>query len=625
MTTETIYLVLPELVLLVLAVLVYVAGAFVEARKGWGWIAAGAIALSAAVLTWQGILPLPAAEGQGEGSAAAAAVADDDSGATDSHDPDRDQWPQLYKAGVASQRVSDSSARGSAAEGPVTADPLARYVRWLALVFGILLVLQVSHPRAAAGMPEYLGSLLLIITGLMLTTVAQDLVLLFVALELISIPTYIVLYLGRIPKRGQAPRDGVFVAETSAGARSQSPFWGSRDAAAQEAAAKYFFLSILASAMLLYGFAFLYGAAGSTDLGAVRRALAGQGTPAQFPALTRVAMVLVVAGLSFRLAAVPFHFYAPDVYQGTTYANGALLSVVPKAAALVALVRLVAIAMSAAPGIEAYAWRAALALSVLTMTLANVVGLWQDNLRRLLAYSSIAQAGYMLVGLAAGLATLGSASRWDGLSAMLFYLAAYAPPTLGSFAVLAYLGRPVQPLVAVDELAGLGRTRPLAAAVLSLFMFSLAGIPPLAGFWGKLLVFGSAFAAGTNGVAAGASLQPWFIGLAVIGVLNAAVAATYYLRVVAVMYFRTPLATPRAQGGPGPWAAAWICAVLVVAVGVYPGGLLRESNRASPTAVGAGHGLLSGGNPCYTGRYANHGHRVAAAAQQHRAADLRAR
>jgi NADH-quinone oxidoreductase subunit N len=297
-------------------------------------------------------------------------------------------------------------------------------------------------------------------------------------------------------------------------------------------------------------------------------------------------MLLVFAGLGFKIAAVPFHFYAPDVYQGTTHLNAALLSVVPKAAGLIVLVRIM-VPSGASPLADAYLWRIALGLSVLTMTLGNVLALWQDNLRRLLAYSSIAHAGYMLIGLAVGLAGTGAAGAWDGLAGLLFYLCVYAAATLGTFAALAYLGSQRQQLDAVDELAGLGRTHPLVATMMALFMFSLAGIPPLAGFWGKFLLFASALnvdrAAGTED-----GRQAWFVALAVIGVMNAAVAAAYYLRVVAVMYFRAPLAVRKAEGGAGPWCAAVACSILVIVLGLWPGPLMRESNCASPTAAVGG-------------------------------------
>jgi NADH-quinone oxidoreductase subunit N len=266
------------------------------------------------------------------------------------------------------------------------------------------------------------------------------------------------------------------------------------------------------------------------------------------------------------------------VYQGATHANAAFLSVLPKAAGLIALVRL---ALGAMPGSEPYGWRIALGLAVASLIVGNVLALWQDNLRRLLAYSSIANAGYLLLGLAAGLATAGRAARWDGIAAMLFYLAVYAAATLGTFAALIYLGGEGKEVESVEELAGLGRTRPAVAATIAVLMFSLAGLPPLAGLWGKLLIFASALAVPAD---AEGGLRWWFLAAAVVGVLNAVVGAVYYLRIVAVMYFRPPLAAPKARGPAAAWLAALACAAVVLALFVYPLPLMRASQTASPTA-----------------------------------------
>lgn len=484
MSAETVQLLIPEIVLLAVAVLIYMGGAFVDSQKAWSWLAGGGILLAAIALYAQGEAP---------------------------------------------------------SAGPVAADSLGLFARWLALAAGGLFVLLTSRPLAGGGTPEYVGSLMLAVAGLMLACCARELVLLFLGLELISIPTYILLFLGR------------------------------RDGHSQEAAAKYFFLSILASAMVLYGFAFLYGATGTTDLGRMHERLdVAYGLQSVFGLL---AMILILAGLGFKVAAVPFHFYAPDVYQGTTHANAAILSVMPKAAGLIVLGRIVVLTMpSADPHIV-------VVLAVLTMTFGNLMALWQQNVRRLLAYSSVAHAGYMLIGLAVALGVPGGSEGpggFNGLGAMLFYLCVYAVATIGTFAALDYLGRRDAQLDGVDELAGLGRSRPLAAAAVAVFMFSLAGIPPLAGFWGKLTLF-----LGALGVdRAAAAGESWFVALAVIGVLNAAVAAAYYLRIVAVMYFRTPLAAPKAQGGAGKWCAVVACAVLTIALGLMPRPLLNESNRA---------------------------------------------
>jgi NADH-quinone oxidoreductase subunit N len=233
------------------------------------------------------------------------------------------------------------------------------------------------------------------------------------------------------------------------------------------------------------------------------------------------------------------------------------------------------------PGMETYAWRIVLIVSVATMTVGNVLALWQEDLRRMLAYSSIAQAGYMLIGLAVALATGNATGEWNGIGAMGFYFVSYAAATIGAFAVLEYLGRPGRSLDGIEELAGLAQTRPEAAAMLAVCMFSLAGVPPLVGFWGKLLLFGSAlYVVPTAGVT-----PIWFVVLAIVGALNAAVAAAYYLRVVAVMYFRTPLATPRAEGGAGAWWAAVLSVLLVIVMSVRPGPWMAQAARSSPQPV----------------------------------------
>jgi NADH-quinone oxidoreductase subunit N len=220
------------------------------------------------------------------------------------------------------------------------------------------------------------------------------------------------------------------------------------------------------------------------------------------------------------------------------------------------------------------------------MTVGNVIALWQDNIRRLLAYSSIANAGYMLIGLAAAFASAGSigeAAKLDGIGALLFYLAVYALATTGVFAALTYLGGEGKQIDGVDELAGLGRTHPLTALAIAIFMFSLAGLPPLAGFWGKLSLFYTALNVGREPDGA-SPLRAWFLFLAVAGALNAAIAAAYYLRIVSAMYFRPSLATPRGKGGMGAAIAAGGCAMLVVLVGAFPGPLTARSGEASQAA-----------------------------------------
>jgi NADH-quinone oxidoreductase subunit N len=505
-TVDTVRLLIPELILVLVAVWVYVGGAFSEGRGAWAW---GALL--------------------GLGFVGYALYAQD--AALGIFDP----------AAVASQ------------SGPLLVDQFGHLMRWVILVVGALLVLLSTRAADEQLATDYLGSLLLILAGLMLVATAGELVLLFLGFELVSIPTYIVLFIGR------------------------------RNRASSEATAKYFFLSILSAALLLYGFSFLYGVAGSTELVEIRARLAALAmVPGGLSLLVPLALVLMLAGLGFKMAAAPFHFYAPDVYQGTTAGNAGLLAVAPKIAGVIGLARLVAIAL---PDSTPYAWQVVMGLSIVTMTLGNVVALWQRNIRRLLAYSSIAHAGYLLIGLTVALAApmkAGGGQRGDGLGAMLFYLIVYAVATTGAFAVLAYLGRRDADIEGVDELAGVGKTHPVVALTMAVFMFSLAGIPPLAGFWGKMTLFFSAL--DVDVAAAGAPGRMWFATLAVIGALNAAVAAAYYLRVIGVMYFRQPVNVLRAEGGSGPLLSAVCAALLVLAIGIAPSWLIDGARQASLSA-----------------------------------------
>jgi NADH-quinone oxidoreductase subunit N len=286
-------------------------------------------------------------------------------------------------------------------------------------------------------------------------------------------------------------------------------------------------------------------------------------------------LVLVLAGLGFKIAAVPFHFYAPDVYQGATPVNAGLLAVAPKLAGILAMIRLLT---GALPQRADFAWQLAMMLAMLTMTLGNVCALWQQNVRRLMAYSSIAHAGYLLMGVSVGLWGAARGVSAGGVAATLVYLTVYALAALGTFAALAVLSDEERELNLVEGLSGLSRARPVVAGALAVCMFSLAGIPPLAGFWGKLSLLGSALRAAS--AAANGSEAVWFTALAVVGALNAAVAAAYYLRVIAVMYFRAPQQSWPQAAGIGPVAAMLICAALVLAIGLAPRETLRASQRS---------------------------------------------
>jgi NADH-quinone oxidoreductase subunit N len=249
---------------------------------------------------------------------------------------------------------------------------------------------------------------------------------------------------------------------------------------------------------------------------------------------------------------------------------------------LIVLVRV----LFAMPGMESLALAVLSAVALLTMTLGNVMALWQTNVRRMLAYSSVAHSGYLLIGLVTALHRSDHAAA--GLAATLFYTAVYALASAGSFAALAYLVRGAREVETLDDLAGIGRTRPGVAALLAIFMFSLAGIPPLVGFWGKLAIFtgpldvylASLPHAGAATTEAAQSLGQWYLAIAVIGVLNAAVAAAYYLRIVATMYFRPAIDDAEPQGGLGALAAATLCGLAVIAGGIFPGVGLKFAQSA---------------------------------------------
>ena len=435
---------------------------------------------------------------------------------------------------------------------PLIPDGTATFVRWLAIVFAAVF-LFVSWPEVQRKYAaEYYGCLMVAAAGVSLAGRANDLITLFLALELISIPTYVLLYLP------------------------------ARTPANQEAAVKYFYLSILSSAVLLFGFSYLYGLAGSTNLTVIAQSLTKANAQALSP-LALVAAVLTIAALGFRVAAAPFHFYAPDVYEGGPAGVVAQLAFFPKVAGFAALARILGlladakhIPFDAATQIPLLLW----IVAVITMSLGNVLALLQDNILRMLAYSSIAHSGYLLMGLvaASSLPDARSTPSVGGIEAMLVYLAAYGAMTVGAFAVVLYLSVPEQRAEAIDDFAGIGQTHPLAAACLAIFLFSLIGMPLTAGFAGKLMLFLGAFGAPANTAAMGDLYQV----LAVIAAINAAVAAIYYLRVIGVMYLRSPIRPPARSRAIPTMIAAAVLAILTLVFGFYPQPLIKAARHAAP-------------------------------------------
>jgi NADH-quinone oxidoreductase subunit N len=404
---------------------------------------------------------------------------------------------------------------GRAFRDMIVLDDYALFFNVIICYAGALIVLLSMDylRRRGSDCGEYYALVLFAVAGMMLLAAAGDLVVVFLALELMSLSLYVLA--------------GLFKRELASG----------------EAAMKYFLLGAFATSFLVYGIALIYGATGTTSLDRIAAAMAGRPRDPMFV----LGLGLLLVGFGFKISSVPFHMWVPDVYQGAPTSVTALIATGSKAGAFAALIRVLAIVpRSVVPDWTALVWGAA----VVTMTVGNVAAIAQSNLKRMLAYSSIAHVGYMLVGLVAG----GPA----GTGAVLFYLLTYTFTTAGAFGVITLCERAHGEAVEVGDYAGLARRHPLLAAALGLCLLSLIGIPPLAGFVGKFYVFGAAVRAG-------------HVWLAVIGVLNSAVAAYYYLRVVVVMYMREPegAATAYAPSFAGSLALA-IALLGIVLLGVVP-------------------------------------------------------
>jgi NADH-quinone oxidoreductase subunit N len=322
-----------------------------------------------------------------------------------------------------------------------------------------------------------------------------------------------------------------------------------------EASAKYFVLGAFSSGLLLYGISLLYGLTGSTRLSAIADAL---GTKGFDDPLLLIATILLTVGFGFKLAVVPFHMWTPDVYQGAPTAVTAFMAVASKAASFAAFLR---VFVEGLGGLRADWSNLFVVLCVITLVLGNVVAIVQTNIKRMLAYSSIAHAGYALIGLVAAGRAAGESGGTSGIASVMLYLAFYAFMTLGAFAVIAMFRKGGLEGEDIDDYAGLAKRQPVAALMMLVFMVSLAGIPPTAGFLGKFYVFMAAVEAGLS----------W---LAAVALIFAAVSAYYYMRVVMLMYMREPEAgvidSPRLVTSPA-LSIVLACAVAgVILLGLYP-------------------------------------------------------
>lgn len=360
---------------------------------------------------------------------------------------------------------------------------------------------------------ECFSLLLFASAGMMFMVSANHILVIFVGLETLSISVYVLA--GLLPGNAKSG----------------------------ESALKYLILGGFSSGIFLYGAALLYGGAGSLALPALTKHFTG-GPAGQ---LALVGMGLLLAGFSFKVAAVPFHMWTPDVYEGAPTPITGFMSVGVKAAAFGAFVR---VFFESFPELQ-MSWSQILwIVAVLTMILGNLAAIVQDNIKRMLAYSSIAHAGYILVGMIAG--------KEAGTAGVLYYLLAYTFTNLGAFGVVALVGSKGEANVMIDDYRGLAKRNPMLALVMSIFLFSLEGIPPTAGFVGKFTIFGAAVNAG-------------YIWLVVIGVLTSAASVFYYFRVVMKMYMEVPETTPEPlQFGAGMIMALFIAVVGVLYIGIFP-------------------------------------------------------
>ncbi len=440
--------------------------------------------------------------------------------------------------------------------------PLARFVRISTLELGLLLVLVNWSQGRAGERGEFLSMLLFSLCGLLLVGAANNLLILFLALELVSIPTYILVVLSRSNPR------------------------------ALEAGTKYFYLGALAAAVMAFGFSYLFGVGGTAQLQStpeaagladkLTAALAEPGTLRY--GLATLGLVLAIGGLLFKLAAVPLHLYVADVYQGAASPVAGLLGFVPKLAGIVALCKLVQLTGHWDAGDNAVYWLLYI-VAVASMCVGNVLALRQTNIKRLLGYSGVAHAGYMLVGVLAGPLAGEAVTRdgvgiyGNGVAAALYYVVVYGLANLGAFAVLALLRNRDEPSETLRDVAGLVRRTPGLALLLVLAMFTLMGLPPTPGFWGKLSLFGSALTA--SGLTTVTGRDTALIVLVVIAVLNSALAAAYYLRVIAAVLLYENEEPARALPREAPQAGALLCGFLLLIFAFFPTWLMQHALLAT--------------------------------------------
>src|SRR5215211_7300156 len=450
---------------------------------------------------------------------------------------------------------SSGTASPDAFNGMIVLDELRLgFTLIFLLVSGLTLLIStvwVEGEKLPAG--EFHSLLLFATVGMMLMASGNDLVIIFLGLEILSIATYVM-----------------------AGFRRT-------DIRSNESSLKYFILGSFSSAFLLYGIALVYGATSIAEPGpggALNRIVAGttniaeiatRVNQAQYPALLYAGVAMMLVGFGFKIATAPFHIWTPDVYEGAPTPVTAFMAAGPKAAGFASFIRVFVFGLPfvvSTPGASAgnlnQLWVSTLVvMAILTMTLGNVVAIVQNNVKRMLAYSSIAHAGYALVGVIAAGVTTDPAKRNGALTAVVFYLLTYAVMNIGAFAVVQLIARSGDRRTAIEDYRGIGFESPVLAFSLSLFMLSLLGMPLTAGFMGKIMVFGAAID------------QKYYV-LVIVGVLNTAVSAYYYLRLIIVMFFGERTMTWSAPRVPASVALALVITVLgVLYLGIFPGRVIN--------------------------------------------------
>ena len=412
--------------------------------------------------------------------------------------------------------------------GSVVLDNFATFFKITFLVAAGLTVLISDQymEREGCNHGELYPLILFTVVGMMLMASGTDLMTIFLGLEVMSVSLYVLAGFNRANKKSN------------------------------EAGLKYFLLGAFSTGFLLYGMALIYGSTGTTKLYKIAT-IVGQMTLPTANIMLVAGMLLMLTGFAFKIAAAPFHMWTPDVYEGAPTPMTAFMSAGPKAAGFAALLRIFLVAL---PTLQVEWSQVLWVMAVLTMTVGNITALRQDNIKRVLAYSSIAHAGYALVGFVAGNGT--------GTAGILFYMLSYAFMNIGAFAIVILVAKKGETNGNVSDFAGLGFKRPLLAVVMTIFLFSLAGMPPTAGFIGKFYLFSGA-------------IQEGYIWLAVIGVLNSAASVYYYLRIMVYMYMKEPTEDFEWIQLTAPVALALVIAVAGSMIpGIVPSIILQYAEMA---------------------------------------------